>query len=127
MGTNYYLQVNYCLSCGRGDALHIGKSSQGWAFALHVYPKNDICDGLTDETMGALEVSGIESWSEWKSLITAPGAVITDEYGNTIAGADMVNRITDRGGLRGLRSHAEVDRTAKRGLGTYDYCKGDFS
>src|SRR5450631_1105933 len=37
MGTNYYLQLPGCDHCNRaGDRLHIGKSSGGWCFALHV-------------------------------------------------------------------------------------------
>lgn len=40
MGTNYYLRLKseICPHCGRGDEglLHIGKSSAGWCFSLHV-------------------------------------------------------------------------------------------
>ena len=39
MGTNYYLSSKPCSCCGRKDSQrHIGKSSAGWVFALHVYP-----------------------------------------------------------------------------------------
>jgi len=32
MSTNYYTKVNYCDKCGRGDEIHLGKSSGGWKF-----------------------------------------------------------------------------------------------
>lgn len=41
MGTNYYHVSEPCEYCGRSDmSLHIGKSSAGWCFALHVYPES---------------------------------------------------------------------------------------
>ena len=47
MGTNYYLhrpRTNECEHCGRADEappLHIGKSSSGWCFSLHVRRADD--------------------------------------------------------------------------------------
>jgi hypothetical protein len=32
MGTNYYAKLNRCKECGRGDVIHLGKSSCGWQF-----------------------------------------------------------------------------------------------
>ena len=34
MGMNYELYTNYCLHCGRGDKIHLGKSSWGWTLQL---------------------------------------------------------------------------------------------
>ena len=34
MGTNYYVKINYCEKCGRGDEIHLGKSSMGWKFSF---------------------------------------------------------------------------------------------
>ena len=41
MGTNYYLHKKPpCEACGHEPApLHIGKSSGGWCFSLHVIPE----------------------------------------------------------------------------------------
>ena len=38
MGTNYYWQESEpCAACGRGyEQVHVGKSSAGWCFSLHV-------------------------------------------------------------------------------------------
>ena len=42
MGTNYYLEKNKCGHCDRSEKIHIGKSSVGWCFSLHVIPENQI-------------------------------------------------------------------------------------
>ncbi len=49
MGTNYYLHEKPdCECCGRPfEALHIGKSSSGWCFSLHVMPE-DMINTLDD-------------------------------------------------------------------------------
>jgi hypothetical protein len=84
MGTNYYLKTrtNVCEHCGRADeeSLHIGKSSMGWVFSLRFHP---------DEGIGSLE--------DWRKRFATPGAVIEDEYGDTLSPAEMLKRITERG------------------------------
>jgi len=80
MGTNYYLHRNICAHCGRGDEpLHIGKSSSGWCFSLHVIPEGGINDLLDLERRFA-----------------EPGAVIKDEYGEIVSADEMLKRIKDR-------------------------------
>jgi hypothetical protein len=70
MGTNYYCKI-------KGEEKHIGKSSGGWVFALHVYP---------DE--------GILNLSDWlPDLSVEP---IEDEYGTPISYDEMVKIITER-------------------------------
>jgi hypothetical protein len=82
MGTNYYLHERPPCECCRRPfkRLHIGKSSGGWCFSLHVDPDNGIHD-LPD---------WIERWSR-------PGAVIRDEYGEALSGNEMEAIITSRG------------------------------
>lgn len=54
MGTNYYLELNKCKYCGKSQEIkHIGESSLGWCFALHVYPEDDIND--LDDWINLLE------------------------------------------------------------------------
>lgn len=66
MGTNYYLQEKPpCDKCGREfERLHIGQSSAGWCFALHVIPE-----------------LGINNLADWKKRWEEHPSVIRDEYG----------------------------------------------
>jgi hypothetical protein len=132
MGTNYYLKKNICKCCNRYDELHIGKSSVGWCFSLHVIPEQ-----------------GINNLDCWRSEFAAPGTEIRDEYNEPVTVDDMVNIITKRvrwaggepwdmemmrqnhaePGPNGLVRHAvsESSRCIGHGEGTYDYITGDFS
>jgi len=81
MGTNYYLEENTCSHCGRGDdPLHIGKSSCGWCFSLHV-----------------IQEEGIHNLDDWKRRWER-GGTIKNEYGDTISQDDMLSTITKRKG-----------------------------
>ena len=128
MGTNYYLHTETCAHCGRGDEpLHIGKSSCGWCFSLHVG------DGCPDS---------LAEWQvKWKS------GIIKDEYGRIIAPDKMLDTITNRkwnhpaetdpafyrrnsaepgpGGL--LRHSMALGHCVGHGEGTYDLVQGVFS
>ena len=80
MGTNYYLRQNCCAHCGRGsDTLHIGKSSAGWVFALHVDPDD-----------------GRANLDDWKRLFNDPTSAIYDEYGANVSVEQMLAVITQR-------------------------------
>jgi hypothetical protein len=134
MGTNYHYHV-------RGEApgdegRHIGKSSAGWCFALHVYP---------DE--------GIKTLEDWKKLFSALGSRIENENEAEVTVEDMLKIITDRArpqlsvgrrskklqaewnkhnnaidGPNGLRrADLEKDRVIGHGQGTWDYFVGEFS
>lgn len=81
MGTNYYLRENACGHCGRSDdQLHIGKSSAGWCFSLHVIPEE-----------------GLNSLDDWRIRWTK--GRIFDEYGTEVSPDDLIERITERGSL----------------------------
>ena len=82
MGTNYYLHTGAaCPHCGRDDEpLHIGKSSVGWCFALHVMPDK-----------------GIRNLEDWRTMWADPDATIRNEYGDTITPDEMLRIITERG------------------------------
>jgi len=81
MGTNYYLKAKPpCPCCGREyNDRHIGKSSGGWVFALHIYP---------DE--------GIHDLPNWIPLLEAEGAVIVNEYGDQVTVLELLQIITGR-------------------------------
>ena len=88
MGTNFYLKshdrATSCPTCGHTapepEPLHIGKSSVGWCFSLHV------------------EEDGPKTLDDWKLLFEDGGYVIEDEYGQQISSEEMLGRITDRSG-----------------------------
>lgn len=81
MGTNYYLRHKPdCERCGRPfEPLHIGKSSAGWCFSLHVAPED-----------------GINDLDDWRKLWRQPGALIRDEYGASLSIEEMEVIITKR-------------------------------
>jgi hypothetical protein len=141
MGTNYYLhQKPDCECCGRPyEPLHIGKSSGGWCFSLHVIPED-----------------GINTLDDWRNLWAAPGVYIRDGYGNRVSVADMELTITVRRskkewgdvewhpifyeseqdfhdknhserGPNGLLRHRIGTYCNVHGEGTWDYIEGEFS
>lgn len=81
MGTNYYMyQKPDCPCCNRPyEPLHIGKSSAGWCFSLHVMPEE-----------------GINDLQDWRELWNRQGAFIRDEYDEVIPVDEMVKIITER-------------------------------
>lgn len=83
MGMNFYLHDKpACQCCNRPyEPLHIGKSSFGWCFALHVIPE-----------------LGVNDLKDWEKLWSIPGAIIEDELGSKIFPREMRIRITDRRG-----------------------------
>lgn len=131
MGTNYYLHGNVCKSCGRGDEpLHIGKSSCGWHFGLHVIPEENI-----------------NSLKDWSKRWCQDDVVIRNEYYDKIKPIDILAIITQRNwngnpkqksdewykdnhaekGLNGLARHKiEARHCIEHGDGTYDLIEGEF-
>jgi hypothetical protein len=136
MGTNFYLRVDACPHCRRSDERkHIGKSSAGWCFGLHVIPEE-----------------GINSLEDWKKLFDVPGNRIFNEYGEELNKAQMLAVITERGwqgwsglpsgyrswtdfhasnhsqpGPKGLLRHQVGDHCVAHGEGTWDLIPGEFS
>lgn len=133
MGTNYYFlpaSAGPCEHCGRSDSdeeLHIGKSSAGWCFSLHIIPEK-----------------GINDLADWVELF--PTGKIRDEYGQAVTAEDMVKEITARSGrgpaLRdpgfhynnhseegpyGLLRHRIGPHCTKHGAGTWDCMPVEFS
>lgn len=113
MGTNFYFY--------RADLprLHIGKSSAGWTFALHV-------EG---------EIQSLEDWKRF--LVKEPGE-IRDEYGNVWTLGDLLREITERSwpgvrepigepGPNGLvRCRVGKGLCVGHGPGTWDLIEGEF-
>src|SRR5574343_247602 len=133
MGTNYYIidRSELCSACGRGEEkLHIGKSSYGWHFSLHIIPEKNI-----------------NNLDDWVKYFDNPKVYIEDEYGTFVTPAEMMDVITKRShinnkptsaswyqenhaepGLNNLVRHiADGVHCVGHGEGTYDYIIGEFS
>jgi hypothetical protein len=142
MGTNYYYFDKLPSHCDKIDeAIHIGKSSYGWCFSLHVSPEDGIIDLL-----------------DWKKLFQIEDSFIQDEYGRKIHIKEMESIISERisdmawdvrvwdippilykseaefhrinKSMRGPNNLARriIDsRCIKHGEGTWDCMVGDFS
>jgi hypothetical protein len=139
MGTNYYLYKKVCDKCGRGDEpLHVGKSSGGWCFSLHVIPEE-----------------GINDLEDWEKLWNDPEITIKDEYGQILLKEAMKDLISGRSTKSGkfesnpfgydswesfhrenhsefgpkglLRAKIENRHCIGHGKGTYDLILGEFS
>jgi hypothetical protein len=142
VGTNFYLRLETkppCACCGRGyevEPLHIGKSSGGWCFSLHVDPEAVVAGH-----------QGINDLHDWQELWAVPGARIEDEYGEVLTPEEMLERITDRGrdipntegplwysqnnaepGPNNLARHRiDYRHCIGHGAGTWDLITGEFS
>lgn len=135
MGTNYYFDDQPCKECGRSDGRrHIGKSSYGWCFALHVYPEDNL--------------NTLEDWMTLLRATVGKGTgKLVDEYERPVTIAELYAEITERShpnaapdtatfhqenfsepGPRNLLRHQIVpDHCIGHGPGTWDLLVGDFS
>ena len=136
MGTNYYAREAACESCGRYENLHIGKSSGGWCFSLHVIPER-----------------GLNTLDDWKSLLTKESLPVFDEYERSVTFSQLIDVITKRscgdalncptgysswdhfhssnfsqeGPFGLLRAQVDGVHCVGHGEGTWDYIPGEFS
>lgn len=144
MGTNYYLefrrpvgwhftdeQLDLEADHAQADpvSLHIGKSSVGWVFGLHVIP--------------ALGIGSLSSWITriTEAMVRHEGRIV-NEYGNPIDFGTLMDIICLGKGHRELTpewlrengaytNHSARGlarrNTAKPGPGAWDLCSGRFS
>lgn len=135
MGLNFYAVISEsrpCEHCGRYDVrerLHIGKSSAGWCFSLHVIPE-----------------MGIHSLDDWKTFLQQGDVFIEDEDHTAWGLTELLERITNRRRDKPVewtqenleRNHAELGPNnlvrhrlghgcIGHGEGTWDLITGDFS
>lgn len=123
MSTNYYA-VKRCDQCKHDDRLHIGKSSQGWCFALATHPTR-----------------GVSGLSDWLDLLADYEWDILDEYDRPVTLSGLIKVVTKRTGVGGRDSDGHL-RTGPNGLrrcaidgvhcvghgaGTWDLFAGEFS
>lgn len=120
MGTNYYWvkKANPCDACGRADVerWHIGKSSEGWVFALNTHPEG-------------LGVCGLEHWIVmWVQQFVGYTHHIEDEDGIVVSIEEMLRVILFRyEPYQGLRRFSSDDPGfIRHAIGTYDIMCGEF-
>lgn len=130
MGMNYYLkdkwESNTPWMLEEGAYLHIGKSSGGWAFALHVF---------TLETVnGTLTLKSLDAWVRYIQTVQgeSPGRfVIVNEGGFELTLGELLKVIKGRTFKGSPVLHAPIDGLHCVGQGecggTWDYIQGDFS
>jgi hypothetical protein len=134
MGMNYYhfdpSDMVTCCECGQQvpKKRHIGKSSGGWCFSLHV---GDDCPMTINE---------------WQALLMKPSTYIQNEEREVVTVKEMLETITKRAwrrdrpmpyedmrknhavpGPNGLLRHQVGEHCIAHGDGTYDYIRGSFS
>ena len=114
IGTNFYAHREACPHCRRSQSkYHIGKSSGGWCFSIHVD-----------------RFEGVENLADLYKILEAPGTVILDEYDREISLEDM-KYIIERHEpchLKKLQRHPIDGRLCVgHGEGNSDYLKGEFS
>lgn len=112
MGTNYYLHKQQPCPCCKRDyeALHIGKSSYGRAFMLHVVPQE-----------------GINDLGDWVSLWSEPNACIKDEYGRIVTMGEMLEIVTQPKMVSKSLFRCWGDPDCIGNGENYDLILGDFS
>ena len=144
MGTNYYSVKRGIETLGpddfwerkdksemgeSDDVLHIGKSSGGWCFSLHVIPER-----------------GIHDLYDWISIFIDPERVMIDEYMTPVSLLQIMSTITARlrlercgwsakdyesnyaePGPNNLVRHTPGMGCVKQGAGTWDCITGSFS
>lgn len=137
MGTNYYIYEPKYPVCGKQDKIwHVGKSSGGWCFSLHVNPAR-----------------GVNNLGDLKAEISVAGRIIQDEYGNSHTIDKMLAIITEREDIRQgypnmlygsdeqfhrengsepgpnglIRSKVDGIHCVGHGKGTWDLIAGEFS
>lgn len=93
--------------------LHIGKSSGGWRFSLHVMPEH-----------------GIHDFMDWMAMATDPEWIIMNEYLDIINYVELIQLVAYRQSSpqRELKYHTIDGRHCiGHGSGTWDLILGNFS
>lgn len=135
MGTNYYLVSPECSHCGKElePRIHLGKSSFGWCFSLHVYPEFGICDIAA---IRALIVEKIkDKWyiiNEYNEQISVDKFfdIVTKRKGKQISEENLEwykQNYALPGPKNLVRHQLHPNHCIGHGTGTYDYCIGEFS
>lgn len=134
MGTNYFLYRAICPHCGvEQDKLHIGKSSAGWCFSLHVIPEEGLSsleDWMKKCKEGEIkdEYGARYTWDELYEIITKrswrPATKVPTGY---ISWDDFYMKNYAEPGPNNLLRAKIGPYCLGHGEGTWDLIPGDFS
>lgn len=133
MGTNYYMAkgehlpesdynhpLNGLLRDGTGVCakIHIGKSSGGWCFALHVMPSHGI--------------NNLQDWKKFAARLIEENWRIENEYRDVITPEELWEIVERVGWKRNdgeplMRHEVDNRHCIGHGEGFYDYMIGHFS
>ena len=107
MGTNYHLNYKLCPKCGRGEEIHLGKSSAGWKFVLQYN------DGKYYKNWEEMQV--------WLKERIDGGDEIRNEYEDKINLKDFINEVEQKQKEDGLGT--EIDMV----INNFRFCNEEFS
>lgn len=104
MSTNYYCETGRMLEvecdCGfkhmMPETLHIGKSSCGWTFLLHVIPEK-----------------GLECWKDWEEVLVGSRRIF-NEYGDDVTLEEMRETVLHRARELNDEEKARMEEIAER-------------
>ena len=137
MGTNFYIAIPET-----NELIHIGKSSAGWCFALHVIPErgiNNLDDWLELFKKGRIrnEYNEVVSSQKMTEIITSRAFYGDTDWDNRVWNSypgqeeseEEFHRInnSERGPNNLARSKIDNVRCIGHGEGTWDYIVGYFS
>jgi len=128
MGTNYYVEEQELYEY-RGrlyEDLHIGKSSAGWCFSLHVIPERGL-NNLND-WINYLKDKKIFNEYREEILLTELISEITERsHPGGIDLTEYMDKYTERGPNNLLRHKIDGIHCIGHGEGTWDLIIGEFS
>jgi hypothetical protein len=114
--------------------VHIGKSSFGWRFSLHVDPEGKEWIPSGQNSPEREENLKIRDLDDWQFLWGERNSAIVDEYGEVLTVEGMLSIITDRRPGRYCHADAEPARheidhkhCIGHGSGPWDLIIGTFS
>lgn len=100
---NYYAKKDLCSACGRGEEIHIGKSSAGWKFLFHYN--------------GHATLEAFKFWLD--------NLVIRNEQGGEITHADFWDMVNEK---QTYKSNSSPERGVEfRSIGGYEFWDCEFS
>jgi hypothetical protein len=111
MGINIYFVEEYKEEIElESQWIHIGKSSAGWYFSLHIYPL-----GIRDD-----DINVINNWDDWKAFINSSNGKIYTEDHYEITFEQLRSKVEDRKLLDVQKFKEDTLKQLKLGIFGYD-------